>query len=248
MVPLEAREPTPGVPHLTVMTYNVHQERSNDESTIVTIGTPDADIVCLQEINVAWRRVVEQRYAARYPVMLFATREDHGGLAILSKYPLEDRGVIPFSENWHPAWHVMADTPNGRIQVVQVHLRPLFEGNRNPLSDFFTTGKDHVAELELYMRGTEPSLPTLVLGDFNESPKGNAVHWLQERGFRNALPLYRPGQYTWKGKSVASLLDMTIDHVMFDGAFEPLASWVDTRGGSDHLPVMASLELVRGQL
>jgi endonuclease/exonuclease/phosphatase family metal-dependent hydrolase len=242
--PLEPREPTPGVPHFTVMTYNVHQERSGDASTVAAVGAADADILCLQEINEAWAQVLKPRYAARYPVMLFATTEDYGGLAILSKYPLEDRGVLHFGKDFHPAWSVIADTPGGRVQVMHVHLRAMLDGDSNAASNFLGTSSDHVAELESFMKATEPGLPTVVLGDFNESPKGDAVKWLEARGFRNALPLYRPGQFTWKGKSVAGLLDMTIDHVMFDGSFEPLSSWVDGSGGSDHLPVLASLELV----
>jgi endonuclease/exonuclease/phosphatase family metal-dependent hydrolase len=242
--PLQPREPTPGVPHLTVMTYNVHQDRWNDASTVAAIGAAGADIVCLQEISAAWARVIKERYAAQYPVMLFAPAEDHGGLAILSKYPLEDRGVLLYGAGFHPGWNVTADTPGGRVQVVHVHLRPRFEGDSDPLSNFFTTESDHVAELELFLSKTDPQLPTLVLGDFNESPKGDAVRRLESRGFRNALPLYRPGQFTWQGKSVAALFDMCIDHVMFDGSFEPLSSWVDGSGGSDHLPVLASLELL----
>jgi len=243
-MPLEPREPTPGVPHFTVMTYNVHRDRSNDERTIAAVGTADADIVCLQEITEAWAHILKQRYAARYPVMLFATKENAGGLAIFSKFPLEDRGVIPFSNDWHPAWYVVANTPAGRMQIMHVHLRSKFNGNADPVSNFFDTSSDHLAELEFFMKSTVPGIPTLVLGDFNESPKGDAVRWLEARGFRNALPLYRPGQFTWKGTSVASMLDMTIDHVMFDGTFEPLKSWVDSSGGSDHLPVLASLEVV----
>jgi len=245
-MPLEPREPTPGVPHFTVMTYNVNQVRWNDASTLAAVGASDADIVFLQEVNQAWARVLEERYAVQYPVRRFATTEDHGGLAILSKYPIEDRGVLHYGTDFHPAWYVVADTPGGLVQVIHVHLRAMFDGDGNALSNFFSTSGDHKAELESFMKETEPGLPTLVVGDFNESPKGDAVRWLESRGFRNALPLYRPGQFTWQGKSLAATLDMTIDHVMFDGAFEPLSSWVERRGGSDHLPVLASIELVRG--
>lgn len=243
-MPLEPREPTPGVPHFTVMTFNVHQDRWNDASTVAAVGAANADIVCLQETSEAWARELERRYAAQYPVMLFATTEDHGGLAFLSKYALEDRGVRDFGEGFHPAWYVIADTPGGRVQVMHVHLRSMFSGDSNVVSNLFSTSSDHLAELASYMKDTEADLPMLVAGDFNESPKGDAVRWLEARGFRNALPLYRPGQFTWQRASIAATVDQTIDHVMFDRSFEPLSSWVDRSGGSDHLPVLASLELV----
>jgi endonuclease/exonuclease/phosphatase (EEP) superfamily protein YafD len=241
--PLQPREPTPGVPHFSVMTYNVHKDRWRNENTLAAISNADADIVCLQETTAAWARVLTERFAARYPTMLFATREDAGGLAIFSKWPVEDRGVMPFSHDWHPGWYVIAETPGGRVQLLQVHLRAKFEGNSDPLSNFLDTGHDHRAELDFFMKGMDPGMPTLVVGDFNESPNGHAVRSLEARGFRNALPLYRPGQVTWKGKSVAAMLDMTIDHIMFDHFFEPLSAWVDSSGGSDHLPVIANVEM-----
>ena len=244
-MPLTPRDPTPGVPHLTVMTYNVHQDGSSDARTVSAIGAADADVVCLQEVNEAWRRVIQERYAAQYPVMLIAPTEDYGGLAILSKYPLEDRGIRKYGTDFHPSWSVIADTPGGRVQVLHVHLRAMLDGDSNAVSNFIDMSKDHVGEIQLLVKELAPELPTLVVGDFNESPKGDAVRWLEDRGFRNALPLYRPGQFTWQGRSVAAMLDMTIDHVMFNGNFEPLSSWVDRSGGSDHLPVLASLELVQ---
>ena len=241
--PLAPRGPTPGVPHLTVMTYNISQDGWNDATTVTAIGASDADIVGLQEVSAAWVPVIKQRYAAQYAFMLFSPREDYGGLAFLSKYPLEDRGVLPYGVDYHPSWFVMADTPGGRVQVMQVHLRSFTDGDSNALSNVIDMESDHVAELEHFMSKTDPQIPTLVLGDFNENPKGQAVRRLESRGFRNALPLYRPGQYTWQARSVAGLLDSCIDHIMFDDSFEPLSAWTDRSGGSDHLPVLASLEL-----
>jgi endonuclease/exonuclease/phosphatase family metal-dependent hydrolase len=243
---IEPRAPTPGAPRVTVMTYNVHQDRWNDASTVAAVGAADADIVCLQEVSKAWRRVLEERYASQYPFMRFATREDYGGLAILSKYPVEDGGVLTFGTDFHPAWYGIADTPSGRVQIMHVHLRAMFDGDSNAIANLFGKSRDHLAELVAFMSKTAPGISTLVIGDFNESPKGKAVRWLESRGFRNALPIYQPGQVTWKGKAFAAMFNETVDHVMFDGSFKALWSWVDRSGGSDHLPVLASLELSRG--
>lgn len=247
--PLSPREPTPGVPSFTVMTYNIHKDRSNDASTVLAVGASDADVVCLQEVTGAWEASLRKAYATKYPYMLFAPKENAGGLAVLSRFPLEDRGVVPVPGDLHPGWIVVGDLPGGRVQLVHVHLRSMFNGTSDWVSNYFATEKDHLAQLRLFLDGAEvarpvdePKLPTLVLGDFNESPSGDTVRHLESLGFRNALPLFRPGQYTWHAPSVGGMLDMTIDHVMFDDAFEPLAAWVDRRGRSDHLPVLARLE------
>jgi endonuclease/exonuclease/phosphatase (EEP) superfamily protein YafD len=246
-VPLEAREPTPGAEHFTVMTYNVHRDRSDDASTLETVGAIGADIVCLQEITGAWVSALAARYADAYPYMLFAPKENAGGLAILSRFPVEDRGVLPVPGDWHPGWNVVVDTPAGRVQLLHVHLRSMFNGNSDWVSNYLNTHQDHIYEMELFWKTIVPELPTLVVGDFNESPRGEAVRWLEQRGFRNALPLFRPGQFTWRGRSVASGFDMTIDHIMFDDTFEPLRAWVEIRGRSDHYPVIAHLEVPGGR-
>ncbi len=247
--PLSPREPTAGVPSFTVMTYNVHKDRWNDASTVAAVGAPGADIVCLQEITRAWEGAIRAKYAAQYPHMIFAPKENAGGLAILSRYPLENRGIVPVPGDLHPGWIVVADAPGGRIQIIHVHLRSLFNGDSNWVSNYFNTDRDHLAEIRLFLGNAEQAkpeaegpLPTIVLGDFNEGVSGETVKHLEEQGFRNALPLFRPGQFTWHAKSVGGMLDMTIDHVMFDDAFEPLSAWVDRRGKSDHLPVLARFE------
>jgi endonuclease/exonuclease/phosphatase family metal-dependent hydrolase len=226
------------------MTFNVHRGRANDESTIAAVGAADADIVCLQETTAEWERVIKERYKDQYAYMLFAPKENAGGLAVLSHFPIVDRGVMPVPGDWHPAWHVLVQTPGGPVQLLNVHLRSLFEGDGMFATNYVATGKDHVYEMSLFMEGVLADVPMLIAGDFNESPTGKAVEWLEARGFENALPVFKPDQSTWQGGSVAKSLTMTIDHVMFDKAFQPLDAWVEPKSGSDHRPVVAWLELV----
>ena len=240
---LAPREPTPGVPHRTGMRFNGPRDEAGDAGTVSAIGEPDADIVCLQEITPAWERAVRERYATQYPYMVIAPQDDAGGLAVLSRFPLEDHGIMRFQDDWHPAMRVVAETPAGRVQVVHVHLRSMFEGRSNPLASFVKRSGDHLSEIRTYKGQAEAGIPTIVAGDFNENQKGKAVRWLEARGFQNALRLYRPRQHTWRGRTITRPVKMTIDHVLFDQSFEPLDAWVARRGASDHYPVLAHLEV-----
>lgn len=239
--PVTPRAPTAGATHFTVMTYNIHRDRVDDASTVAAVGASNVDVVCLQEVTSAWAKALRARYATQYPYMLMAPKENAGGLAVLSHYPIEDRGVVPVPGDLHPGWVVQVDTPGGRVQVLAVHLRSLFNGTRDWVSNYFATGSDHVAETRLFLDHATPDMPTIVAGDFNESPEGQAVRLLEGRGFTNVLPMFKPGQYTWYGKAIG--LDMTIDHVMVDRSFDVLNAWVERRGRSDHLPVIAHIEL-----
>ncbi len=238
--PLEPREPTPEVPHFTVATFNVHFPTEGDAKTSAAIAATGADVVFLQETDAAWTSVLAGD-SFDYPYRAFKTDEGPRGLSVLSRFPIEDKGLLPAPHDWHPAWRVVVDTPAGAIQVFHVHLRSKFEGTADPVSDYFATPGDHRAEIEHFFANAE-ALPTLVVGDFNEEPSGAAVEWLENRGFQNALPLYHPGQWTWRGRSVAGQFAMTIDHILFDTALVPLNAWIAKAGNSDHFPVVAHFE------
>jgi endonuclease/exonuclease/phosphatase (EEP) superfamily protein YafD len=243
--PVAPRAPTEGAAHFVVQTYNVHRGKSGDAKTVDAIGARDAEIVCLQEVTNAWKRVIAERYAKQYPYMLFAPKENAGGLAVLSHFPLTDRGVIPVDGDLHPGWIVVADSPGGSVQLVVVHLRSWFNGKHDWISNYASAGRAHVDEMRLFMGRAAAEMPTIVIGDFNESPRGDAVRALEKRGFSNLLPMFKPGQYTWYARSLGGLFDMTIDHVMADEAFEPLDAWAERRGASDHLPVYGHVALRR---
>ncbi|GMV16526.1 MAG: hypothetical protein AMXMBFR56_47500 [Polyangiaceae bacterium] len=240
--PLEPRGPTPGVPHYRFVTYNIAHFTSGDP-TLSAVGETNGDVIALQEVDPSWRAQLIERYCAEYPYMLFHAAGGPEGLGVLSRYPLAQGGFLPAPEDWHPAWHTVVQTPSGPIQILNVHLRALFDGSSDPVGSYFNTGDDHVYEMDLFVSALAEDTPTVVLGDFNEGVGGPAIGFLEARGYRNALPLYHPGQPTWRAPSVANQMQMTIDHILFDGAFEPLDSFVLDRGASDHLPVVAHLEL-----
>jgi endonuclease/exonuclease/phosphatase family metal-dependent hydrolase len=239
--PMQPREPTPGVPHFTIATYNIEADKFADEPTIRAIGDLGVDILCLQEVGEEWERVLRARYADRYPYMLFFA-QGSGGLGFMSIFPLEDHKFMP-GPLMHPAWHVRAGTPAGWVELLNVHLAaPQGSGVAN-LQSIAALSDNHENEIVSFRSGASEAVPTIVLGDFNEQVDGAAVHLLEQAGFRNALPLFRPGQWTSRHPSPGNQFTQTLDHIMFDRAFEPLNAYVKVIGNSDHIPVIAALEV-----
>jgi len=242
--PLTPRDPDPGAFHFVVETYNLLNERGGDPGTLTALGQACADIVCIQEVTEAWQNAIEARYAAQYPYRAFKIDPDGGaaGLGILSRFPIRDGGWRPGPNNWHPSWEHLVDSPHGTISILNAHLRNATGGNGDTVQSYLRTDEDHVVEIkEITARCAV--LPTIVLGDFNEGTSGAAVRYLEQTGFQNALPLYHPGQPTWRYKStVGGQFTQTIDHILFDASFEPLNAWVVNAGASDHLPVLAHLQ------
>jgi endonuclease/exonuclease/phosphatase family metal-dependent hydrolase len=243
-VPLEPRDPDPGVPHFVVQTYNILDTKSGAPDTLEAVGAGNADVVCVQEVTPTWEQALRARYQDAYPYMLFHALEGSEGLGFLSRFPLADLGIHEEIHGWHPAWHARVDLEMGPVQVLNVHLRSMFTGRANAVAAYFATSTDHLQEIQAHSAYSEEHYPTLVVGDFNEEPDGSAVAYLQSLGFQNALPLYHPGQATWHD-TPSWQMEQTIDHILFDGSFTPLNSWVQNLGASDHLPVLAHFQAAR---
>jgi endonuclease/exonuclease/phosphatase (EEP) superfamily protein YafD len=245
--PLEPRDPTPGRAHFTIATFNVEDGKETDASTVEAIGATHADLICLQETGDGWVKVIQERYASEYPYMLFEPGGT-GGLAVLSKQRLMSREVYPGEAGGHPSWALFAETPAGWFSLLNVHLRSLYAAKKGLIGDYLTWGSDHVTQLESLVTnsGREEmvrSLPRMVLGDFNDGENGDAVDYLESTGLTDALPLFHPGQYTWRHPSLAGQFNEALDHVLFDEWVEPLNAYTLNRGNSDHIPVVAHFQV-----
>ena len=86
----------------------------------------------------------------------------------------------------------------GALQMLHVHLRPAWDGDW--VTGFFTTPPIRRREIEAYWRALDPTLPTIVAGDFNEEvgPHGQALAYLHERALRRADTNGTP-TWQWKG-------------------------------------------------
>jgi endonuclease/exonuclease/phosphatase family metal-dependent hydrolase len=242
------RAPNPGAFHFTVATYNLNNDDGANPWTLDAIGLAKADIVCLQEITELWRSSIEWRYGASYPYRLFKVDEGGGaaGLGILSRFPVRDGGWHAGPNGWHPAWHFFVDTPNGTFKILNAHLRMATGQHGNAIQSYLRAGADHDFEIRFFLSQNAHPLPTLVVGDFNEGPNGSALRYLERVGFQNALPLYHPGEPTWRYRRwFVFQFTQELDHILFDGSFASVDAWVVKSGASDHLAVVAHLEATR---
>ena len=224
---------------LTVLSYNVNFGLAGDRAGIEAIRVADADLVLLQETTPHWERALREQLGADYPHMEFRHGAGAGGLALLSRRPFEDHGLLP-AQSWFPAWVVHAQTALGTVQVLNVHLRPPLGEHGSVVSGYFTTPKIREQEISVFMSALDASLPTLVVGDFNEDAGGRALHKLQVAGFRSALPEFSPSAKTWRWQIGVGTLGSCLDHVVYNGQLEPIAVEVLELGRSDHLPLLAT--------
>ena len=94
------QEPKPGSAAVKIMTYNINYGLEGDEDTIEAIRSGCADIVLLQETTDGWEEALREEFKQDYPHMIFRHCCGAGGLAILSRYELEEKDYIPSPSGW----------------------------------------------------------------------------------------------------------------------------------------------------
>lgn len=232
----------PQGPALRVLTYNVNYAFSAPAEALAAILAEPADIVCLQESTPEWEAFLRSRLADRFPEQIYRYDGAASGQAILSRWPLRERRWQRPAAGWFPAWIVEAETALDRIQIAALHLRPpLAEGGRVTASAYFGASETHREEIVEIAGWLRTDLPTLFLGDFNESETGGAVAWLEEQGFSDALALFDDESETWRWPTSLYTFRGRYDHVVFSPELDCVRALVLDRGRSDHLPVLATL-------
>ena len=232
-------------PRVSVMTYNVNFGLAGDPETVQAAAkaAENADVVCFQETNAAWERALRWELGSSHPYARFIGHPVAGGLGVMSKLPIESVEFLP-AKDWFPAQRVVLSTPIGKLQVLNVHLRPPVSDSGSVVRGYFTTGGVRMKEIEAFAAKLDPDMPTLIMGDFNENEAGQAVMWLKtNRSMASALPQFQPKAKTWRWKAHGVTLQNRYDHLVYDARLRPVKAEVVKAGRSDHLPVVGTFVL-----
>jgi endonuclease/exonuclease/phosphatase family metal-dependent hydrolase len=207
----------------------------------------DADVVALQEMSPAWWLRLRRELKKAYPHARVLRHPKKGGwLAVFSRFALTELGASATIEDWVPSWALAIHTPQGRIQVLNVHLwvpaDP--EGRPSPLA-MWRADELHQKELAALFGYVEDAAPTVVLGDFNELPSGGGRAWLQARGFSDGLTPFDSDTPTWSNENGPLPLQARIDHILLGPGLRGLQGGVNRAGPSDHRAVWTRFTFAR---
>ena len=221
---------------LVILQANVQRENRQFGKFIEMINAREPDIVVVQEIDDGWAEALTV-LAADYPFSLIVARPDRFGIGLYSRVPITAKRILRSGRYEVPMLVVDLDRNGETIRLAAVHLMP-------PVSRWlFDTRNQQLRQLAALI-GERGGVPTIVAGDLNVTPFAPAFRaFLRQSGLMDSRAGngLRPGWPT----SFPPLMRIPIDHILHDDNFVASSLENGPPFGSDHLPLIAELELRR---
>jgi endonuclease/exonuclease/phosphatase (EEP) superfamily protein YafD len=220
------------VAHVKLLSANLWFHATDATRLLKLVEDESPDVVVLVEFTGSWYRAVEP-LRAEYPYRLEDPSERADGIALYSRFPLENAKTFELSR---PAIEARVQAPAGTFTLYGLHLR-------SPTSRWYAylRGREYDA---LATRIAQTRGPLVVTGDFNTSPfSPYFTEWLAKTGLNDAR-LGRGYVATWP--TFLPFLGIPIDHCLVSddirvADFRRLAPF-----GSDHMAIVTELALRPG--
>jgi endonuclease/exonuclease/phosphatase (EEP) superfamily protein YafD len=221
----------PGAPSLRVVSFNVWFRNHDYERIARYLERTRADVLVLQELTLEQAAELHGKLPSYPHAQLGSGRT---GAVVYARWPIVDADLPPLTPNGVRGTKVVLDWRGTRVAVLGVHLHwPL--GRRN----------SHLRNRELATVGriaaASGDMPLVVAGDLNITPWSRHLHealrgsGLQDCGAGFGLAHSWPAQFPPLG--------IRIDHCFTSAHWRSVAVSVGPHLGSDHLPVVADLQV-----
>lgn len=252
---------------MKIYSWNILFRNKELDRAFEFIAKSDFDIFCLQEVPEDFlKRLQSLPYALAFCIdteKIFSSGSRPIYHVILSRYPINATREIPFANSTQPL--------SLRARLFTYLMRPFhfaFVRNRGALSvDININGKlmrvfslhlalthpaERLQEFERAMLLRDPTVPTIVCGDFNILEKAHIapLNWLLGGRVRDTLLFTRERTRIEKhffehtltnalrGKITHSLSRSQLDHILVSRSFSvTYAEVLPDRIGSDHHPI-----------
>lgn len=176
----------------------------------------DADIVALIESVDADRD--QLRHDPRWPHQRWMSPHGHGGMALLSRWPMRSREAMV---GLAPLIDARIDAPWGQIRVLAIHTSSPGTGE--------TGAHNHRQLVDLAALAAAETGPLLVLGDLNATQATGGFRTLIAAGLRQADG-GSPATWPW----FLGPCGIAIDHALVGGGLRLGSPEAVTLPGSDH--------------
>lgn len=257
---------------LTILTYNTDRlgsfRKAASNRVIANILDTDADIVCLQEVEVykdpKYMTLPELKEAlSRYPYTYFDfkiynSRRQYG-LAVFSKYPLTHKQTIPYTSRGNISDFCDVVIGEDTLRLFNNHL----ESNRldyhdlpdSVSSDAIKSSAKRINEKMVRARPRRHEqaqavrsaidaspYPVIVVGDFNSLPLSRTYTRIRFGAKGNLRDCFLESSFGRVGNTFKTHhIGIRIDYILCSQTLYPLRTEVRHLSGSDHFPLIVEL-------
>ena len=253
---------------LRVLTYNTHRmgmyKKPNHNLVISYLQQCDADILCLQEVevhkNAHYLTLSDLKQALKkYPYTYFDfsiyNKKRQFGNAVFSKYPLVNKHTIRYESkaNISSCCDMVINGDTLRLFINHLESNKL---NQSDFESFFANNNTELKEEELTKKMTRAGLtrkqqaqkvkqaikqsphPCIVVGDFNAIPLSQTYQTIK----RGLYDCFLETNFGKLGNTFYKFhIGIRIDYILCSKQLIPLACKVDKVSHSDHYPVIADI-------
>ncbi len=216
-------------PRLRVLELNVFGGKNiQKERTLDLIKHSNADLIGISEVTVPWMLAL-QKGLKQYPHQVYEPR--FGGVALLSKFPLENASVKYFGEIKRPRITASTVIDGRNVRLIFAH----------PVIPLYRKGSRDEELVVLASEANSATSAAILFGDLNATPWSHNFNKLvidgglidSEQGFG-----FQP---TWCAFWSPFSTLFPIDHCLVTDHFVVVDRRVLGNIGSDHLPLQVDL-------
>ena len=236
------RVPTAAADHdpdsrFSVLLANVLQENRNAQPFLERVREKDADFVLAMEVDEWWNQQMQPIEDA-YPYKQEVFNDVTYGMALYSKYPLENMKVSELHNDDVPSFQTTITLKNGR-QFVLHTVHPVPPRNFKHLPD--NEGRKERELTKVGQLVLQSKLPNVVMGDFNDVAWGFTDEITHTEDLLYDIRVGRGFYNTFNAKHW--YMYWPIDHVLVTKEFQcnKIERLADI--SSDHWPIYAELVL-----
>ena len=224
---------------ITLLTYNLHGDRSTDGRMPITelIKQANADVVLMQELNVEVAQALEPLYP--YHALHALPDQPVQGQGVLSRYPIVEDSYWQMGLGDQ---RVVLDVDGTRVTIYNVH--PLNPFGSSLLRLHVDTSRRDRTVNAILQRAAADKGALIIGGDFNMTDQTHSYDLLAAR-YHDTFRQVGIGLGFTFPANLAPLPPLArIDYVFHNDDVQSLAAHVwPTTGGSDHRPLWVELAI-----
>jgi len=221
---------------IKLLIANVYMKNRQAEGFLDIVNQADPDLVLVMETDQWWIDALQPvqadySYRREYPA------DNTYGMALYSRYPLEDMRVDFLQNDSVPSFHTTVQLPDGRsFRFHGMHPVP-------PVMSKYpdNEGQKEVALIKVGRMVAQQAQPAIVTGDFNDVAWSNTSRLFQTEG---ELSDVRVGRGIYNSfDATSTFLRWPLDHLYVTDEFRLIELERLGKFGSDHFPIYAELVL-----